>query len=339
MNIRSLTAKGLSCWKQIAPAAVLALGLLGPALAAPAATIPVILSSDIGDDIDDTWALALLLRSPEFDVKLVVGDYGNPVPRARLMAKFLEAAGRTDIPVGVGFATECKADFRQAKWIEGYELERYPGKVYRDGVQALIDLVMASKGPMTLLCIGPTPNIAEALRREPRIAQKARFVGMHGSVRVGYGKGSKPASEWNVRANPAACRAALSAAWDITITPLDTCGLVQLRGVKYARVRDCTNAVTRALIDNYQVWREWSAAREHKVIGAAKESSTLFDCVAVYLALTQELCVMESLCLRVDDDGFTREDPAARKMSVATQWKDLAAFEDWLVERLAGKAK
>ncbi len=33
--------------------------------------IPVILDTDIGADIDDTWALAILLRSSELDLKLV----------------------------------------------------------------------------------------------------------------------------------------------------------------------------------------------------------------------------------------------------------------------------
>lgn len=326
--------------KHLGFSAILALALWLPginAYAAAAAKIPVILSTDIGDDIDDTWALALALRCPEFDIKLVVGDYGNPLARARLLAKFLEAAGRTDIPVGVGFAAECKSDFRQAQWIENYELDRYPGKVHCDGVQAMIDLVMASKQPVTLVCIGPVPNIAEALRREPRLAQKARFVGMHGSVRVGYGKGSKPTAEWNVRANPAACRAALTAPWDITITPLDTCGFVQLRDDKYARIHDSADPLLRALMENYRVWTDWNIAHNQQGSDPAKASSTLFDCVAIYLAITQELCVMEPLHLRVDDDGFTREDPAARQLNVATQWKDLPAFEDWLVKRLTMK--
>ena len=34
--------------------------------------IPVILNTDIGGDIDDSWALSFLLRSPELDTKLVV---------------------------------------------------------------------------------------------------------------------------------------------------------------------------------------------------------------------------------------------------------------------------
>ena len=31
----------------------------------------IILDTDIGSDIDDTWALALLLNSPELDLKLL----------------------------------------------------------------------------------------------------------------------------------------------------------------------------------------------------------------------------------------------------------------------------
>ena len=64
--------------------------------------IPVIFDTDIGGDIDDTWALGFLLKSPELDVKLVVGDMGHNLYRASLLAKFLEQANRTDIPIGIG---------------------------------------------------------------------------------------------------------------------------------------------------------------------------------------------------------------------------------------------
>ena len=48
-------------------------------------------------------------------------------------------------------------------------------------------MVMASPEPLTLIAIGPLGNIGEALLREPRIAQKLHFVGMHGAVYTGYG--------------------------------------------------------------------------------------------------------------------------------------------------------
>ncbi len=299
----------------------------------PAKKIPVILSTDIGDDIDDTWALALALQCPEIELKLVVGDYGNRIPRATLIAKFLEAAGRTDVPVGVGCESPCKAKFNQAKWIEGYDLEKYRGKVYQDGVQAMIEMVMDSDKPITLVCIGPVPNIAEALRREPRIVEKAKFVGMHGSIYRGYGNNPNRAAEWNVVCDPASCRAALTAKWPVLITPLDTCGLVVLRGEKYAKVRDSELAPTKALMENYRVWSEAHNARGAK-IDPQHQSSTLFDTVAVYLAISEELCEIESLPIRVDDKGMTLKDPAGATIRAAVRWKDLGAFEDWLVDRL-----
>ncbi len=295
--------------------------------------VPVILDTDIGDDIDDTWALVMALRSPELDLRLVVGDYGKPQYRARIIAKLLETAGRTDVAVGLGTGPEGGPAERQSAWVADYDLSRYPGTVHRDGVQAIIDMIMRSPEPVTLICIGPLPNVAEALRREPRIAERARFVGMQGSIRLGYGGAPQPAPEWNVRANPAACRACLTAPWEITLTPLDTCGLVRLTGARYAAVRDCADPLTRALIANYRAWCQAGG----NPADADQASSVLFDTVAVYLAWAQDLCVMERVRLRVDDEGFTREDPSGKAVTAAVSWRDLGAFEDLVVRRVTGQ--
>jgi len=317
----------------VALAGLCGIAQFGNAADAPAARIPVILDADIGDDIDDTWALGLLLKSPELDVKLVVGDYGRADYRARLFAKFLERASRTDVAVGVGLDIGPKGDGRQAGWVKGYDLKSYPGKVHTDGVQALIDTVMKSDRPMTLICIGPLPNIAEALRREPRIAERARFVGMHGSVRVGYGGSQKIAAEWNVKADPKACQKVFTAPWEMTITPLDTCGLIHLTGEKYRKVRDSKAPVAAAIIENYRLWAA-TQKKKDQPSAAESRSSTLFDTVAVYLAFAQQLCAMETIGLRVTDDGFTRIEPGAKQIRFAASWKDMGAFEDLLVERL-----
>ncbi len=290
---------------------------------------PVILDTDIGDDIDDTWALAMLLKSPELDLKLVVGDTGNALYRARLIARLLEVAKRTDIPVGMGLNQGVLSGHEnQLEWVKDYALDRYPGAVHTDGVQAMIDVIMASACPVTLLCIGPVPNIAEALRREPRIAGKCRLVGMYGSVRRGYDGGPLAVAEWNVRADVKSCQALFTAPWlEMVITPLDTCGLVRLQGEKYKAVCDSDDPLTRAVIENYRIWLKGQAD---------EQSSILFDTVAVYLAFADALLVMENLGMRVTDDGLTRIDDSARRMRVAMEWKDLGAFEDLLVRRLAG---
>jgi inosine-uridine nucleoside N-ribohydrolase len=304
----------------------------GPAPAAPHAKIPVILDTDIGDDIDDTWALALLLKSPEVDLKMVVTDTGNTTYRAKIVAKLLEVAQRTDVALGVGISQGTKLG-PQAAWVADYDLARYPGKVHQDGVAAMIQLMMDSPQPITLVCIGPMPNIRAALEKKPEIASRVRFVGMHGSVRKGYGGSPKPDAEWNVRGDAKACQKVFTAAWPMTITPLDTCGIVHLRGEKYAKVAGSADPIARAVIDNYRIW--WKAGNPNKP-EKIDASSTLFDTVAAYLSFSRDHLNIERLPIRVTDDGFTRIDPKAKEIDCAMSWKDLGAFEDLLVERLTG---
>ncbi len=295
------------------------------------AKIPVILDTDIGDDIDDTWALTMLLKSPELDLKLVVGDNYKSIYRAKLIARLLTIAGRTDIPVGIG-SGKREGDGRQSEWVKDYDLTSYRGKVHEDGVAAMMDLIEKSPRKVTLIAIGPVQNLAEMLHRKPQIADKVRFVGMHGSVRRGYGGKPQIDAEYNVKEDAKACQTVFSAGWDMVITPLDTCGLVQLKGDKYKTVTNSADPLTRALIENYRIWRREKAT--DPIRQDEKESSTLFDTVAVYLAFSDTLTKIENLPILVDDQGFTRIDPAGKTMEVATEWKDLAAYEDLLVQRV-----
>lgn len=329
--------------RRVLPFAFAALALVaGQAAAAPqppsgVRPIPVVLATDIGDDIDDTWALALLLRSPELDLKLVVTDYGDTVYRARVVARLLELAGRTEVPIGIG-VRQWEKEGPQADWIRDYPLARFPGRVIDDGAQALVDTVMSSREPMTLIAIGPPPTLRAALEREPRIAARLRLVGMFGSLRQGYADKSKPEPEWNVRADTKAARALLTAPWrDSLITPLDTCGRVTLDGERYARLRASRDPLTQAVLENYRLWCprvDW-CAREGQ---PETKSSTLFDTVAVYLAFAHDLVTVEKLGVRVADDGMTEADPAAAPLDWATAWKSLDGFRDLLVDRLAGRA-
>jgi len=306
--------------------------------------IPVIFDTDICDDIDDTWALALLLQSPEFDVKLITTAVRNTPSKAKVVAKFLETVGRTDIPIGIGIKHN-NAGHRQQAWIEGYELSSYPGKIYEDGVQALIDTIMKSRRKIKVVAVGPLPNIAAALEREPKIAKKAEFVGMHGSVRRGYGNNPKPSAEYNVVAFVKEAQKVFTAPWEMTITPLDTCGIVHLKDQKYQKVLKNNSTLTNALIENYRAWYRQGILNENKNLSEAdldkrvarklnSSSTTLFDTVGIYLAMSTDLVKIEKLPIIVTDDGHTRIDKNGKAINCATEWKDLGAFEDLLVDRL-----
>jgi inosine-uridine nucleoside N-ribohydrolase len=295
--------------------------------------IPVILGTDIGDDIDDTWALGFLLRCPELEVKLVYGEYGKSQYRAKLIAKFLQTVGRADIPVAMGVDEAPHGDGPVAEWVRDYDLQRYPGKIHHDAVDAIIATIQQSSEPVTVISIAPAPNLAAAVRREPQIAARAHLAGMYGSLRLGY-NGKAPASaEWNVRADVKACQTIFAAPWEKTITPLDTCGRIRLDGELYQRVVQSTDPIARTVLENYHIW-----ARANSPNDKAPEthSSTLFDTVAIYLAFAQDFCQMETPTLSITDDGFTRMDPAGHLVHAATSWRDMEAFRKLLVDRLTG---
>jgi hypothetical protein len=109
---------------------------------------------------------------------------------------------------------------------------------------------------------------------------------------------------------------------------------VDVGGDRYRRVRDCPHPVPVAVIENYRLW---STHKDAKNKVAETRSSTLFDTVAVYLAVRQDLCRMERVGLRVDDKGFTVVDDTAKKINAAMAWKSLDGFRDWLVERLTAQ--
>lgn len=305
-----------------------------------ATRIPVVLDTDIGTDIDDSWALAQLLRSPELDLKLVLTETGDTRYRAKIVAKFLEAAGRSDIPVGIGLNQgPMPADASNLiPWVAGYDLAKYPGHVHEDGIKALVHLIMESPEPVIIIAIGPVPNLARALQLEPRIAAKCRLVGMHGSFDKGYGDSAQPSAESNVKVDPAALRTVLAAPWqDILLTPLDTCGIVSLEGDNYHSIWCATHdPVLRALIESYCVFAprvNWM-----KCDFFATRSTTLFDCVAVYLAYSEKLTEIEPVTFNVTDDGFTRRSAAGPfRARVALRWNDLPAFREHLTRRLLGR--
>ena len=282
-----------------------------------AAKTPVILDTDIGDDIDDTWALAMLLKSPDLDLKLVTTTCGKAEYRARLIAKLLTIAGRDDTPIGLGEGGR-EGSGPQQPWIEDYKLNSYRGTVYQNAAAAIVDLVASSSRPVTIISIGPSHTLAAALKAKPQIASKAFYVGMQGSVFKGY-EGGPVTAEYNVKMNVPAAQKVLSAPWmKTTITPLDTCGLVTLSGQRFQKLVKSHDPLVKAVLENYRIW-----AKKGR-ISDLESSSVLFDTVAVYLAYPDtRLLKHQTLAISVTEDGITKIDPKGRKMSVATAWNDL----------------
>jgi inosine-uridine nucleoside N-ribohydrolase len=290
------------------------------------APIPVILDTDIGDDIDDTWALLMILGCPELDLRLIVTDFGNTPERTRLVAKILEHAGRTDIPIGTGVKTS-ENTLNQQSWTQGYDVSQYPGTIIEDGVGAMVDWIGRAGTPPVLLTIGPIPNIGVALERAPEIAERTRIVAMAGSVYVGYGDKPERDKECNVVNSPKEWQAAFRAPWEITFVPLDSCGMVKLEGDAYRQVAESEHPFARTVIANYKQWA-------NRPSDEPEASSILFDTVAAHAAFDESVFEVSEIGIEVTDDGYTVPDESGRAVRCVLGWRDYPRFEGKLIESL-----
>lgn len=316
--------------------------------------IPVILDTDIGGDIDDHWALVMLLGCPELDLRLVTTVNGDTTYRARVASGLLASAGRTDVAIGIGLPGPTLTREESVILVDyaaRHPLEAYSGDVIEDGVGALIETVMSSAEPVAIIAIGGATNLAAALEREPRIAERARVVAMLGSVREGYLPGGPPNVEANVWVDTPAAQRVFAASWGITISPLDSCGSIVLDGERYARVFETDASLTAALFEGYLEWCRrapdlmWTSDTEDEreerrralLSDFTSRSTVLFDTVAVYLAYSTALATVERLPLAIDDAGMMVVRDGGREVDVATGWVMKDAFLDHLANRLAGR--
>jgi inosine-uridine nucleoside N-ribohydrolase len=293
--------------------------------------IPVILDTDIGMDIDDTWALGFILKCPEFDIKLITTATDDTTIKTKLVAKFLEKVGRTDIPIGIGPSENHKTGPLYS-WIKDYKLSEYSGTVHENGMEVLCSTIMDSPDPITLIAIGPLGTVAGALKINPNITENARFVGMHGSIRIGYKGDPSPYPEYNVRHDIRSCREVFQAPWKKTITPLDTCGNIMLSGDDFERIMNCDNTIVKLIKENFKIWTK--ETNSTKLITEYKTTSILFDTVAIYLGFSEELLNIEDLKIKVTRKGITKIRKKGNHIRCATSWKDVQPFKDLLVDRL-----
>jgi inosine-uridine nucleoside N-ribohydrolase len=277
----------------------------------------VILDTDIGDDIDDAFALALVLRSPELRLLGVETAFADTQLRARLVDRYLAAVSRKDIPVLAGVPGPPTSHFSQAAYAR-----QSPDQKHGDAVQFLLDQIRAHPGDITLIAIGPLTNLKAAIAKDPATFRKLkRVVIMGGSVYRGYNdrkSGSTrtpPSPEWNIVCDPAAAKALFGAGVPLFVMPLDSTQ-IRLQNPALAEVLAHGSALTDQLTLLYHQW-----------VGTSGRSPTLFDPVAVTYTLRPDLCPATPLRLEVNDKGFTRPVPGAPNAQVCLHANEKGILE------------
>ena len=297
-----------------------------------AAATPVILDTDIGTDIDDAYALAAIVHHPELKLVGVTTVSGDTAARARLAAKLLAAAGPgwASVPVYAGKAGSTQY-MKQVDWAQGYSARNLHEAGAVEFMRREID---AHPGEITLIAVGELTNVAAVLD-EPGIGAKIRAIAlMGGSLYRGYAPGSKPEPEWNIKSNAAAARAVFTSGVPLLLAPLDSTADLRLSPEMRVQLFSRGTPLNDALASLNSIWRHtntWKA-----------ENPTLFDVLAVELAVPRQPYALTALRIEVAEDGATHPVDGAANAQVALAVDADAFMRDFvarLTERPEGRAE
>lgn len=304
--------------------------LAAPQTQAKPAAVPalVLLDTDIGDDIDDAFALSLVLKSPEVKLLGISTAYGDTGLRAQLVDRFLQAVGRSVIPVANGATTLHTNVFTQATYAERQPKHKGPA-----ATSFLLNQIRIHPNQITLIGIGPLFNVQAAIERDPATFKKLkRVVIMGGSIDRGYdsdkGNNRPPDPEWNIKCDPAGLRALLASGVPVYMMPLDSTQ-VRLSQHDLEKILAHGSPVTDQLALLYHQW-VWGN-------GVQWTTPTLFDPVAVAYAIRPDLCPTTPMRIEVDENGLTRRVGGPPNANVCLK-SDENGFRQLLIDRLTGDA-
>jgi pyrimidine-specific ribonucleoside hydrolase len=302
---------------------------------------PVIIDTDIGSYIDDSYALAFALQSSELDIQLIVTATDDTLMRAKIAAKFLTIAGRDDIPIGVGAPNSNLTNHTLWSWAKDFNLSDYKGEVlqnYEDTFDRMNSIINSSDQVVEIIGLAPFVNFPYLLEKWPNVVHNARVRTMAGSIFRGYDNSTTPTAEYNVRLCPSCFNLLLRANWayKVWLTPLDTSGVMNLPPEDVQELVTASNGLTIGLTEHTLFWCTAGVIPCHLDVATV----ALSDTVAVLLTLpvAPSLVEMQNMTLLATEDGHTIIDTMGAAALVALNWWDnpagLNKFTQYLTDVL-----
>jgi len=304
-------------------------------------TTRLILDTDIGTDVDDCLALALILGSPELTLAGVTCVYGDVALRARMVRQLLALHGTRGVPVLQG-ARDTLLGLRPIYW-EGHEgqgllegAQDTPGAESEDAVDFIVRTAREGSGAIHLLAIGPLTNVALALKRAPRLVHDLAGVTIMGGVIRGSGSLGLPYVEHNIRCDPEAAQIVFASGLPITLVPLDVTTRVRIDRDGVARIAAAGTPFHAAVADQvarYPRFGRLGYTFLHDPLAAAivaRPDLATYTVAHLDLELGGRHTAGATLLRAPSDDA-----PANVRVALDV---DVAAAEEFVIARIANRA-
>lgn len=294
-----------------------------------------IIDTDIGDDIDDAFAIALALKlhkMGEIDLQYIItSGHGNSTRRAGLIQRLCNAE-QVVIPIICGMVHSKETSSCNYMAL-GETSDSFPTLQETD----LLTTVKTNK-KTTVLCIGPLDNLC-SLNFPPDKVQMILMGGCFGQIFDGI---KKHIPEYNVKSGIDSWKWVLHTYPNTLVIPLDSAGLGRIPWGNFAQTK---SPVINELKEMYQMW--YNSYKHEKTptlppiltdgnnqdisLENGIHSNIQFDSVALFCSLFAEQFVIEEKHVLVDDKGFTHPEGGTNRCRVAMGWKEggLESFQQW----------
>ena len=196
----------------------------------------LILDTDIGTDVDDALALAVLLGSNEVDLLGITTVYGDTHLRSTIAMHICQLVKR-NIQT---FAGQSQPISGREVWMSGSEGKNYKNlesfkPESKSAVEYLIQTVNASPHAIEIIAIGPLTNIASAINASPDFVKNVKRLWIMG------GDFTQSKVEHNFKCDTTAARIVLESQIPISILDLPNSQKTIIRSPEIARIKDAPN--------------------------------------------------------------------------------------------------
>ena len=248
-----------------------------------------IIDTDIGDDVDDAFAVSLAVKA-KADLIGITTVYKNTVKRATLLNEYLKIL-RVNIPVYAGYK-ETISDFTpdwHSDILEAVEEDELIKKAFDPevAVDFLISSAKKHGKDLTIICLGPLTNIAKAFIRDEAVMKSVKFVMMGGAYYAQY-------IDWNVFCDVAAAKIVFDKVENLTAIGADVTHLLGVPEGVLQMFLKRGGKLAEKLSEDITLWRGKNT--DKKVV--------LHDPLAVYYALTGDLVKTGSIEVNVVTNGY-----------------------------------
>ncbi|HEV7349444.1 nucleoside hydrolase [Telluribacter sp.] len=259
----------------------------------------VIFDCDLGDDIDDAFALALVVANDQFDVLGITTTYGRTDDRAELACKMLYELGLEKIPVAVGRNTSSTSERAnwyapQYYWAKGFNKVK---PIQKPAADFIIEQIRKYPNEVVVISVGPVTNMADVIKKDPQALKMAKKVyAMFGSFYIGYNYSPTINKEWNVVADVESAKTFVNnSGINIIYAGLDITTFVKADKAYREKMLYRQSPLTNGILGLHSLWNY-------------NNDPTLFDAVAVGMVLWPDLFKTKPMHVIVDNEGYTRMD-------------------------------